>query len=71
MFAYGWQGCKHRETLLLLCCAAGLPCDMSVSGAGAAFKCSVLRMLCDVRALIPLTPLQSACLQPGYTLEST
>jgi DNA polymerase sigma len=37
--------------------AAGLPCDMSVSGAGAAFKCSVLRMLCKVRRLCPLAPL--------------
>lgn len=39
--------------------AAGLSCDMSVSGAGAAFKCHVLGMLCDVRThsnsrLLPL-----------------
>lgn len=29
---------------------AGMPCDMSVSGAGAAFKCRVLGLLCKVRS---------------------
>lgn len=60
----------HQGTLLLLCSAAGLPCDMSVSGAGAAFKCSVLRMLCNVRAVSALTPLRPVIVQPDCTVWS-